>query len=506
MKMKKTIALFVMLVFVLSAFVSPVSAEEKYKEELVIGANDIIGKKDPQTNNQLVCKTVYYCIFSTLFDYDTNERIFYGDLVKDYTVNETGLVWTMHLYDNVLFHDGTKLTSKDVLFTYERARGSSFQGSKVAIIEKIETPDDYTVVMYLTEPHQEFLEVLSDPGLSILSENAITTLGDEKGVEIGSGAFKLKELVLGDYVLLERFDDYFGEMPKSKYIRIRKIAEDSTRLIALQTGEIDVCLTPATSDLQHIIEDKNLELMQLKGTKVVYFNMNVLKAPFDDIRVREAIAHCINREDILEVAADGLGVATDAIMCWSATCATENYTGFSYDIEKAKSLLAEAGYPNGFDTTITLSGSTYTLAAQVLQAQLKQIGINATIETLETAVANENFVRGDFSTAINNWSWTSSNDTPLRGQFGSTSGNNYSHLYDTKIDELLDAALYEIDPAKRVAIYEELHQYLINSAAYDTLFVADLNIAIRNNVKGKPGVNWKAHGRHDFSNVYVELS
>lgn len=469
------------------------------KKQIVVASNAIIGKLDPQSNNTMVCKTVYYSIFSTLFDYNTTTKEFYGDLVADYTVDPTGLVWTMKLHEGVKFHDGSPLTAKDVKFTFERAKNSSFQSSKVAIIKETKVVDDYNLEMVLNSPSQEFLEVLADPGMSILSEAAITAKGDE-GVSVGSGAFYLEELVPEDYCTINRFDDYFGELPKTESIKFRKIAENSARVIALQTGEIDVCLNPSSIDLPHIAEDKNLQLIQTRGSRMIYWALNQTVAPFDNPMVRKAVAQAINREDILTVTVDGMGEPATHIIAWCCGSVPENVTGYTYDPEAAKAALAEAGYPSGLEVTIMLDSAQWEAAAEVVQSQLGAIGITAKIEVLEAAVASEKIERNEYQCLLSSYGWSSSNDSALRSLFSSTGAYNEGKYNDPKVDKLINDALVELDPAKRVELYGELDQYLVDGASWMPIFIADLNVAIKNGVSG---VNWAYHGRHDFTNIYL---
>ena len=472
---------------------------QSYKKEIVIASNAIIGKLDPQSNNTMVCKTVYYSIFSTLFDYDINTKKFIGDLVEDYSVDDAGLVWKFKLHEGVKFHDGGALTANDVKFTFERAKDSSFQGSKVAIIKDIKVVDDLNLEFTLTSPSQEFLEVLADPGLSILSQAAITAKGDE-GVSIGSGAFSLEELVPEDYCTIKRFDDYFGEKPKTESIKFRKIAEDSARVIALQTGEIDVCLNPSSVDLPHIAEDSSLQLIQTRGSRMIYWALNQTAAPFDNQLVRQAVAQAINREDIVTATVDGMGEPATHVIAWCCGCSPEDVTGYEFDPDAAKALLTEAGYPNGLDITIMLDSPQWEAAAEVVQSQLSQIGINAKIEVLESAAASERIENNDYQCLLSSYGWSSTTDAPLRSLFYSTGAYNEGKYNDPKIDQLIDGALVELDPAKRLDMYRQLDQYIMDGASWLPVFVADLNIAIKNGVSG---VNWAYHGRHDFTYIYL---
>jgi peptide/nickel transport system substrate-binding protein len=300
---------------------------------------------------------------------------------------------------------------------------------------------------------------------------------------------------------LVRFDDYFGELPKTERLKFRKIAEDSARVIALQAGEIDVCLNPSSVDLPHISEDKNLQLIQTRGSRMIYWALNQSKAPFDNPLVRQAVACAINRDDIITVTVNGMGEPATHVISWSCSISPEDVTGYSYDPEKAKSLLAEAGYADGLSITIMLDSAQWKAAAEVLQSQLDQIGIKSEIEVLESAVASDKIESNDYECLFSSYGWSSSDDSALRSLFFSSGAYNESKLNSPEIDALIDGALVELDPAKRLDMYRQIDQTIMDGAYWLPVFFADLNVAIKNGVSG---VNWAYHGRHDFTNIYLE--
>ena len=503
--MKRLCAVLLCAVMLIGIFGSCKKSDSKSaggdKEEIVVASNAVISMLDPQRNNIMVCKMVYYSIFSTLFKYDLVKKEFYGDLVESYTVDSTGLTWNFKLRQGVKFHDGGALTAKDIKFTYERARTSSHQASKMTIMKEITVVDNYNLKIVLNEPSQEFLEVISDPGLSILSEAAISAKGND-GLYVGSGAYSVKELVPEDYCLIVRFDGYFGQKARTKSIRFRKIAENSARIIALQTGEIDVALVPASIDLPRVKEDKKLELIQMPGSRVVYMALNQSKPPFNNLKVRQAIAQGINRQDIITATVDGMGKPGKQIISWSCLMYPENVKGPEYNPGAAKALLAEAGYANGLEFTIMPDSAQWATSAEVMQAQLKQIGVNMKIEMLEPAVATARVDSNDYHILLSSYGFTSSNDIPLRSLFYSTGVFNEAKFTDTVLDKLIDDGLFESNRTKRLDIYRQIDQRIMDSAAWLPLFYPDMFVAIR---KGVSGVNWAYHGRHDFTYVYLPL-
>ena len=480
-----------------SASASP--AQPTFKEEVVIATSGVVTMFDPQRNNMTINKTVYYSTFSTLFKLDFEKKEFYGDLVESYTIDDAGLVWKFKLREGVKFHDGGALTANDVKFTYERARTSSHQATKVDIIKEITVVDDYNLEFVLLTPNQEFFESITDPGMSILSQAALTA-DEVKGLTIGSGAYYVKEYVPEDYCLLERFDDYFGEKPKTQRIRFRKIAEDSARVIALQTGEIDICLLVPSIEVKRITEDKKLELLQVPSGRIVYMALNQSVAPFDNLQVRQAVAKTIYRDDIILASEDGMAAPTNKAIPWTCIMYPEGVTGYSHDPEAAKALLAQAGHANGLEFSMMIDNAQWSTVAEVLQAQFGEIGVNAKIELLEMAVSDARVANNDYQVLISAYSFTTATDIPLRSLFYSTGVYNEAKFKDALLDKMLDDGIVESDPVKRLDIYRQIDQRIMDSAAWLPIFSPHQNSGVR---VGVSGVAWANNGRHDFTYTYM---
>lgn len=480
----------------------PVAADAKFKEEIVIGLANVFTTTDLQSTSSITNQVFYTISHSNLlrWNYETGKHEY--DLAKDYTVSDDGCVYTFYLQENAYFHNGEPVKASDIIFTFERGLTGSATKSMVQIIKEMKAIDDHTVEITLTGPSTGFLFDITNPNMAILSEAALNELGDE-GTKIGSGAFYYDYIDFGNEVKMVRFDKYYGEMPKSERLTFRQYKEDSTRVIALQTGDIDYCQTPSTMELEYIAADPNLDLIQMKGTRLNYMVMNVSEehgAPFTDIRVRQAMNMLVNKDDVVAVAANGFGSVQNYYYTDITNGFNGDIEGYSYDVEKAKELLAEAGYPNGFEFSLICHDSTSRAIAPVLQDQFAVAGITMKIDEQETAVRNSLIKENKHDACMAAHVSLVSIDNNLRLLFYTGSGNNRMKYSNPEFDKKLDDALINQDEASRLQAYAELQEFVVNEALCIPLYVETLNIAKKSSLQG---IQLVATGCHNFTYAYI---
>ena len=309
------------------------------------------------------------------------------------------------------------------------------------------------------------LNNLSHTTIAILSEKATTEAGDKFGQNpIGTGPYKFVSWQSGDRITLEAFPDYWrGEAP-IKNVVFRNIVEETNRTIGLETGELDVIYEIFGIDKNKLKEDDRFNFIEGPQVSMTYLGFNIKKAPYDNPKVREAISYAIDQKPIIDAVFLGGGEAANSIIgpnIWGYYD-VEKYT---QDIEKAKALLAEAGYPNGFKAKIWVNDNPVRRdTAVILQDQLKQIGIDLTIETVEWGAFLDGTARGDHEMYLLGWG-TVTRD-PDYGMFElistSTMGaaGNRSFYSNPEVDKLLEAGKTELDPEKRKDIYKQIQEII----------------------------------------------
>ena len=244
-------------------------------------------------------------------------------------------------------------------------------------------------------------------------------------------------------------------MKNTKNLTLRIMPEASSRVISLQNGEIDICVDPPAIELSHIADTDGLSLLQVSSEKLHYLAFNMEKGVFADNQLlRQAIATAINKDNIVTVATEGLG--TPAITFFSPGYGYyDAYDPYPYNVEKAKELLAQAGYPDGLEFTLYYNGNLKELMSQVIQSNLKEIGITVHIEEMEIAALKSKLADADYEAVVYNWANDSAGpDNNVRPLFRTGSSSNRTHYSDSYIDELMDKALKETDNETRLKQYE----------------------------------------------------
>lgn len=309
---------------------------------------------------------------------------------------------------------------------------------------------------------------------------------DEEGFKtnpVGSGSYKFVEWKQGDSVKLEAFDDYYAGAPATKYLQMKVIPEAAQRTIALETGEIDLAYDIIANDKDKVADNADLQLLEAPSLSCYYVTMNMKQKPFDDIRVREAINLAIDRQLLVDTIINGAGQVADAIIA-PAVFGYSSPGAYEYDPEKQE-LLAEAGYADGFDTSICVNDNQErTEACQAIQAMLAEVGINCEVEVMEFGSFIDKTAAGDFDTAFMGWS-TSTIDadyTYYSLEHSSQQGpaGNRSFIADPDVDKLVEEGRSNTDPAAREKIYADLAVKLkeINNNAplyYNSILVGASN-------------------------------
>lgn len=476
------------------------SSEVKYKERVVVAYSTVTSKIDPHTSSGAYDMILWRLNHDTLVDYNTTTGAADPGLAESWEID--GLTYTFHLRKGVKFHSGHDFTAEDVIYSFDRMAASSTTKSLVKDIVSKEIVDEYTVKFTLEKPNAEFLLTIGAANMVIMSKNAMAELGEEKGVTIGTGAFVLTEWKPDESVLFTRFDGYWGDAPVTKEIFWRKIAEASARVIALQTGEIDVDLGLSAVDAPHIANDPSTRLIEIPATKLVYLALNVSgrNEPLNNVLVRQALNYATNPKDFIISVREGYASVPNGCIpvgLWGYSDAVDAY---EYDVEKAKALLADAGYGSGLDLNLTTS-SAYAGIFEVLQAQWAKAGVNLTLNTDDTTMFNDQAKTGEYCIMTRNYNFTGI-DGALRALWYSNVSSNRTKTSDPTLDAMLDEALAEMDSSKRQAMYAKISQYISDLGSFIPLYQDVLLIGEGKNVSG---VFYGPVTNHNLQNIAVTI-
>lgn len=457
------------------------------KTDLVIGAATEAVTLDPQGGWDGASLYVMRQLYNGLVKLDSNMEIV-GDLAESWEFTSDTSV-TFKLKQGVKFHNGEEMKASDVVFSINRAKESAKVKSFTANIESVVADDDYTVTINTSVPYAPLMSNLCHTANSIVSEKAVEEAGDNFSTNpCGTGPFKFVSWDSGDKIVLSRNDDYFGGDVLPTSLTFKLIAENSSRTIALETGEIDLNLIVAAEDASRIESEDGVELVTSMSPKIEYVSMNQKVEPFNNKLVRQAINYAIDRESLNAVATAGYGVVTDSVMNMQINGYTDDVTHYEYDPEKAKELMAEAGYADGFSTTIVCSGNTRSTEAQIIQGNLQEIGINLEITTMESTTLLEQINNGDYEMFIMSYNNTTGDpDTSLYMLFNSTvpaSSGNRSFTNIPEVDAALEQARLETDSDARNALYATVQDILTDEAVWVPLYNVPNLVGLRSGLTG----------------------
>jgi peptide/nickel transport system substrate-binding protein len=445
---------------------------------------------DPHRSMDTWTSAIMINVFDRLVQMDDNGN-HEPCLAEKWEIADDGLSVRFWLRDDVKFHNGTDFTAKDVAFSFDRSINSSYSMGATDCLNNIEIINDYEVVLHLNYNYAPILNLVAGMSSAILSEEVMKDLPDEDFMTnpVGTGAYKLAGWQKGDRILLEAFDDYYGGAPVIKNATYRIIMERTTGLIALETGDIDAYVDISGIDRQTVLGNEDLVLLETPSNYRLFIQMDNRVEPFDNKLVRQAIELCFDQQDMIDIALDGAGVPADIAL-------THPNLGDNFprkdkpakDIEKAKELLAEAGYPDGFDTVLHVREDATKVVGQVLQENLREIGINVTLQVVERSAHLEDIINGEvsFSTLMFSDSLLDPGE-PLCWNHSKNfayNGGNFNYCSNPEIDRLVDEQEVQVDVEKRAEIIAELIEIIDDETPFIPVYYPMTNIGYSKDLKG----------------------
>lgn len=449
-----------------------------YKDTITIAAANDQNYMDGQMNNSndVYLRAVYSQLVRRTPD---NELV--GDLAESWEVSDDGCTWTFHLRQGVKFHSGKELTAADVKASYDRLLDEEnpvrYSSLVASYISECNVVDDYTVQLVTPTPIAPFLANLTHRSNLILNADYIEQYGTELGLTAesvdGTGPYKLASWDRDQEMVLERFDDYYAGAVPTKTIDILIVTDANARQVALETGEVDIT-TVATSEVPALMENEDLQILMFQGIGAHGLQFNCANEYLKDTRLRQAVSYAIDRQAIIDALYSDIGEVAATAPVNSNVWGYYDFGVIEQDQEKAKQLMADAGYPDGFEFSIMVL-PTYNKSletCEMIVADLAEVGITATIETVDNATFNgamgnrsypgEDFPWGMFFMGYG--AGTADCDEGLRRIWETSpdgnNNNNYGWYSNETVDELLNAAAVEMDEEARLELYKQAQQIL----------------------------------------------
>ena len=446
---------------------------------------------NPQTSNDLYSHQVNRQIYDTLVEM-TEELEFRPALAHSWSKVDD-VTWEFNLRPGVFFHDGSPFTARDVKFTLERLVDPAMAAQArflVAWITDVEVVDDLTVRITTAYPFAPILAHLAHTATSIMSESAVAAAGDDYGTEvaIGTGPFKFVTWEVASRVVLERNPDWWGGNVLPEQVVFRPVPEGTVRAIEIEAGGVDIVYILEPTDARRLEGHRDVVLAPVMSLSTTYVGFNGQAGATSNVLVRRAINHAIDVSTIVDVVFEGTGQRATGPIGPNVFGYTADLPSYDYDPERARALLVEAGHGDGLTLQLWVAQQPpRILIAEIMQAQLAEIGINVEITVMEWGAYLEATETGTHDMFILGWSTpTADADYGLYGLFHSSAipGSNRTFWSHPRVDELLDLGRQLPTPEERAAVYAEAQRLIVEEAPWVFLATLTDTNAHRNNVSG----------------------
>lgn len=504
--LKKIIAILLGMTIFIVACNNKKDENRLIKKELIVARDGEAKTLDPHQGNDGYSLQANRLIYSRLVEADGDMKIYPG-LAESWKQIDNKTT-QFKIRKGVKFHNGDALTMEDIKFSLERMINSPRIAFVVPPIERVEIVDENTINIITKNPFGPLLAHLAHPALGIVSKKiANENEGNYANNPIGTGSYKFKEWIHGDKLVLEKNENFYDINNKGpETIVFKTVVEESSRLIGLETGEYDVAFALYSLNEKAVKDNPKLELHSKPSLSTIFLGMNNEKEPFNNINVRKAIAYAIDKQSIIDTVLNGSGIIPNAPIVKAVFGSTDKTKNYEYNIQKAKELLAEAGYENGFETTIMLrAGDINKQTAEIIQANLREIGIDAKIEIVESSTFLDLTANGKHQMYLGAWGVvTGDADYGLYSLYHSSAKGatgNRDFYANFEVDQLIEAGRAEIDPEKRKEYYEKASILIMEDVPNVLLFSRNITIGAQKNIKG---INVHPVTLHNMATVYIE--
>jgi len=468
-------------------------------KDAVIAVGSNFTTLDPYDANDTLSQAVAKSFYQGLFGFDKEMKLT-NVLAESYDASKDGLTYTIKLRSGVKFQDGTDFNAEAVKVNLDRASNPDNHLKRYNLFKSVATTevvDPLTVKITLKQPFSAFINTLASPAAAMISPTALKKYGKEIGFHpVGTGPYELETWNQTDFVKVKKFAGYWKKgYPKLDSITWRPVVDNNTRAAMLQTGEANFAFPIPYEQAKLLEKNSKLDLVTSPSIMQRYISFNVTQKPFDNPKVREAINYAINRQALVKVAFAGYATPATGIVPPSIQY-SQSYPAPEYNPSKARELLKEAGYPDGFTTTLWSSHnhSTAQKVLQFTQQQLAQVGIKATVTAMDAGQRaaqvedkgqKESGVRMFYtgwsaSTGEANWALT-----PLFAtQSWPPTIFNTAFYSNPQVDNDLAEALKTTDDQKKASLYKDAQDRIWNDRPWAPLVVEKLVSANTKNLTG----------------------
>ncbi|MGL4676098.1 MAG: ABC transporter substrate-binding protein [Brevinema sp.] len=447
--------------------------------ELVVAAPVEPSDIKPYTINEGHAYKIRWQIFDRLITTDLQGNLIPGLATDWKLINPTTIELTIR--QGVIFHNGDLLTMEDVKYSIDTAISVSTLQSTLGVFKGSEIVDDQTILVFLHDPNASAFALFSASGFLISSKKSMTESDDPSSTYNGTGPFKFVEWNRGQNIVLERHEQYWGEPAHVQKVNYRIIPEASVRIIAVETGEVDIAYDIDGADRDQAMNNPNVNYIEEKGSRMDYLGLTMTKAPFNNPKVREAIAYALDIEGMISSVMFGSAEHADSAINDTILYYYDGIPKRTKDLQKARALLDEVGVPKGQKIELWAMEGFRRKLAEIVQANLSELGFEVNITVYEWATYVEGLSRGEAPMFFLGWTTNPLDaDAGLYSILHSSSrgtGGNYLMYSNSKLDEYLDIGRNNNDPEVRREVYQLAQQHIYDEVPLVPLFYLYNNVA-----------------------------
>lgn len=434
-------------------------------------------------------------VHETLYKWDETSENVIPWLVDSAEEAEDGLSWTFKLKEGIKFHDGTDFNAEAVKYNFDRLvapeTGSS-KASALSGVESVEVVDEYTVKINLAGRNLIFEQTLTNYSTAIMSPTACETYGleDYTNHPAGTGPMKMESWNPGVEMILVKNTEYWGKEPTTEKLTVKAVAEDSSRVMMAKTGDTDIAWGISPALVSNLESDENVVITTTTGYRTIYIAMNQSYGPLGDPKVRAAICYAINKDEIVNNILCGVGGTYPSGFESSAVAnSAKDLDPYEQDLEKARQLLAEAGYAGGFDIKLNTPEGRYAMDRQIAEAiqyMLEEVNIHAEIEVLEWGTYQTKMKEKKDTQLFLLEKGSSTGDVEFDFLMHalSTGGQNYYCINNAEVDNILNTLSLAETKEERAQMLYDAQKILNDEYSYATLYYENQIVATRADVSG----------------------
>lgn len=457
---------------------TPAADNNDNGNSLNVGIAQDVDTLDPHMVVTAGARELLFNVYEGLLKPDSDGNLLPA-VAEDYTISDTADSFTFTLREGVLFHNGNPVTAEDVVYSIQRAAESpNIKGME--IFTSAEVVDEKTIVINISEPNIEFLSALT--AASIIPEGI-----DPATEVVGTGPFKFTERAPQEYIKIEKFADYYGTPAKLDSVTYKIIESGETLVMSLKSGALDLVAHLTAAQVAELGDDFNILEGTMNLVQALYLNNAV--APLDNAQVRQALCCAVNRQEVLDILADGKGVIVGSSMYpnFGKYFREDLASYYTYDPEKAKELLSDAGYPDGFEMDITVPSNyqPHIDTAEIIAEQLKAVGITVNIIPVDWDTwVQDTYVGRNFESTVVGVDASTLTARAMLERFTSDYDSNFINFNNSEYDEIFEEILACTDDAEQTQLYGRLQEILTEDAA--NVYIQDLCdfVAMGKNVAG----------------------